>query len=315
LVEKKELNPVEKIPPLNALRAFDAVSRLGSISAASKALNVSASSISQHITSLETYLNTPLFERKSNRLILTEEGEKYHTSIRPAFDLISQATYELTSTVEEGPLRVSVVPSLAHGWLLGQLEVFEAQSPTVQLSIVSSSELVNFDRDDVDLAIRYGAGSYDDADSQLILMDFVAPVCTPDFARSIQTPADIFNVRRAHASGSNPLVVTKWVDWAANFLQVGDPDMLDQGKGPIFDDAMALLSSVLQGRCVGLARYSLAKKYLDEGELVAPVGSWVPAKGGYYVLTPKRRSPKLAAKKFRKWIKAHIADDIGMPFK
>ena len=309
------MNSIEKIPPLNALRAFDAVSRLGSISAASKALNVSASSISQHITSLETYLNAPLFERKSNRLVLTEKGEKYHTSIRPAFDLISQATYELTDTAEEGPLRVSVIPSLAHGWLLGQLEAFEAQSPNVQLSIVSSSELVNFDRDDVDLAIRYGAGSYDDAESQLLLKDFVAPVCTPDFARSIQTPADIVNVRRAHASGTNPLVVTKWVDWAANFLQVDDPDMLDRGKGPIFDDAMALLSSVLQGRCVGLARYSLAKKYLDEGELVAPVGSWVPAKGGYFVLTPKRRSPKLSAKKFRKWIKTHISDDIGMPFK
>ncbi|MDO6758092.1 LysR substrate-binding domain-containing protein [Phaeobacter inhibens] len=306
---------VEKIPPLNALRAFDTVSRLGSISAASKALNVSASSISQHITSLETYLNAPLFERKSNRLELTQEGEKYFSNIRPAFDLISQATYELTNTAEEGPLRVSVIPSLAHGWLLNQLESFEAQFPTVQLSIVSSSDLVNFDIEDVDVAIRYGAGSYDDADSQLILKDFVAPVCTPDFARSIQTPADIVSVRRAHASGTNPLVVTKWVDWAAYFIQVKNPEMLDGGKGPIFDDAMALLSSVLRGRCVGLARYSLAKKYLDEGVLVAPVGSWVPAKGGYYVLTPKRRTPKLAAKKFRRWIKKHIADDIGMPFK
>ncbi|MES0863153.1 LysR substrate-binding domain-containing protein [Ruegeria sp. SCPT10] len=306
---------IEKIPPLNALRAFDTVSRLGSISQASKALNVSASSISQHITSLETYLNAPLFERMSNRLVLTQEGEKYFTSIRPAFDLISQATHELTNTAEEGPLRVSVIPSLAHGWLLGQLEAFAAELPTVQLSIVSSSGLVNFDKEDVDVAIRYGAGSYDDADSQLILKDFVAPVCTPDFARSIQTPVDIVKVRRAHASGTNPLVVTKWVDWAANFLQVEDSQILDGGKGPIFDDAMALLSSVLQGRCVGLARYSLAKKYLDEGVLVAPVGSWVPAKGGYYVLTPKRRTPKLAAKKFRRWIKKHIADDIGLPFR
>lgn len=305
---------LEKIPPLNALRAFDTVSRLGSISSASKVLNVSGSSISQHIASLESYLRAKLFERKPNRLVLTKEGERYFADIRPAFDIISQATYGLTNTAEEGPLRISVIPSLAHGWLLGELEGFEAQWPMVRLSIVSSSELVNFDTDDVDLAVRYGGGNYDDAESELILNDFVAPVCTPEFARNIQTPTDILTVRRAHASGSNPLVVSKWVDWSTNFVSDENAVLLDGGNGPIFDDAMALLTSVLRGACIGLARYSLAKKYLDQGDLVAPVGSWVSAKGGYYVLTPKRRTAKQAAKKFRSWIKRHIADDIGMPF-
>lgn len=304
----------EKIPPLNALRAFDTVSRLGSISAASKALNVTASSISQHIQCLEQYLNVSLYDRKPNRLTLTEKGKVYFASIRPAFDTISQATHDLVIANEEGPLKVSIIPSLAHGWLLNRLERFEEKHPSIRLSIVSTAELVNFDSDDVDVAIRYGAGCYDDAESQLILKDFVAPVCTPELARDIKTPADILRARRAHAAGSNPEVVTKWVDWGRNFLSASAANELDAGNGPIFDDASALLGRVRMGRCVGLVRYSLAKPLLDTGELVAPVGSWVPAKGGYFALTPKRRPPRSAAKKFRQWVSRQIADDIGLPF-
>ncbi|GLO71892.1 LysR family transcriptional regulator [Phaeobacter inhibens] len=305
----------EKVPPLNALRAFDAVARSGSIAAAARNLHVSASSISQHINSLETFLNVSLFERTSNTLVLTQPGEIYFKDIRHAFDVISQATHNLTTASEDGPLRISVIPSLAHGWLLDRLELFEEQNPSTQLSIVSTAELVRFDLEDVDIAIRYGAGNYEDAEEKLLLKDFVAPVCTPEFARNIETPFDILKHRRAHSSGPSPLVVTKWLDWGKNFLPEASSRELDKGNGPIFDDAIALLRSVQRGRCIGLARYSLAKKYLDSGELIAPVGSWVPARGGYYILTAKRRSARVAAKKFRSWVKRQIREDIGLPFK
>ena len=165
-----------RLPPLNALRAFEAAARLGSFSAAAQELRVTDSAVSQQVRTLERYLGTRLFKRLPRGLLLTELGSTYLPVLTAGFDRLSEATVRLRSGGVGGLLTVAALPAFASGWLLPRIGRFRERYPRVDLLLKTSRALADFRREDVDVAIRFGAGTSADTKSILLLPEDVFPV-------------------------------------------------------------------------------------------------------------------------------------------
>ena len=191
-------------PPLNALKVFDAVVRLGSMNKAAIELGIAPSSVTQHIRNLEDYMGGDLFERSANAVSLNARGEAYSKSILGAFDMIHQATDAISHDIREAPIRISCVPTLAGPWLADQLAIVEREFPGQKLRCDFSPVLADFAADDVDLAIRYGSGDYPGTITDLIYTDMLAPVCTPAMAAKLRRPDDLGSCLRLDSAESAP---------------------------------------------------------------------------------------------------------------
>ncbi len=149
-----------RLPPLLAARAFEAVARKGSIAKAANELNVTPSAVSQQVKTLERWLGVNLLRRLPGGIEITEKGEAYLAGLRLGLDHIAEATGELIGSTQNLRLTVSVLPSFAAQWLVPRLCRFHAEYPDIRLNLLSSDQLVDFVRDDVDIGIRYGRGVY-----------------------------------------------------------------------------------------------------------------------------------------------------------
>ncbi|HIP78843.1 MAG TPA: LysR family transcriptional regulator, partial [Kiloniellaceae bacterium] len=168
-----------KLPPLKALRAFEAAARHLSFTQAASELNVTQAAISHQVKLLEEHLGLQLFRRLNRRLVLTEAGQIYLPVLRDAFDRIAAGTSQLFKDDDSGPLTVSVLPSLAAKWLLPRMPRFRDRHPDIDVMISANNKLVDFADDSVEMAIRYGAGNYPGLQVDLLLSDEVFPVCSP----------------------------------------------------------------------------------------------------------------------------------------
>ena len=171
-----------RLPPLNALRAFEAAARHLSFTRAAAELNVTQTAISHQIRALEERLGVRLFRRLPRGLLLTEEAQRYLPPIRDAFDQIALATERLGAVGASSTLTVSVLPSFAGKWLVPRLGRFRVAHPDLDLRISASSELVDFARDDVDVGIRMGSGRYPGLRVDRLFGESLVPVCSPDAA-------------------------------------------------------------------------------------------------------------------------------------
>src|SRR6478735_518904 len=167
------------IPPMQALRAFESAARSQSLSRAAEALSLTHGAISHQIKALEAALNVRLIERAGRGIRLTEEGERLAARLRGALAEIEDAVREASERSNPRQLRVSVTPSFASRWLLPRLGRFLARHRDIDLDVRSSFALVDFGRDDTDLAIRYGFGGWPDVASEHLLDDAFFPVCSP----------------------------------------------------------------------------------------------------------------------------------------
>jgi len=168
-----------RLPPLNSLRAFDAAARHLSFTRAAEELHVTQAAVSHQIRSLEEYLGVSLFTRLSRSLELTPEGARYHPGVRMGFESLERATEELEHTDSKGRLMISTMPSFAARWLVPRMGRFHAQHPEIDLLISPSSVLVDFNREPVDVAIRYTRTPPDGYHSTKLMTDAVIPVCAP----------------------------------------------------------------------------------------------------------------------------------------
>ena len=144
-----------RLPPLNALRAFEASARLGSFVAAAAELHVSAAAVSQQVRRLERYLDTTLFQRLARGLVLTEEGRDYLPELSAGFDLLGESTARLRTQRAGGVLTLTTLAAFANGWLLPRLHRFHERAPRVEVVLRTSRTLADFKREDIDLAIRF----------------------------------------------------------------------------------------------------------------------------------------------------------------
>ncbi len=295
-------------PPLNALKAFDAVVRLGSMNKAAIELDIAPSSITQHIRNLEDYVGGDLFERTANAISLNSRGEAYSKSILGAFDTIHQATDAISQEISDAPIRISCVPTLAGPWLAKQLAIVEREFPGQKIRCEFSPILADFAADDVDLAIRYGSGDYSGTINDLIYTDMLAPVCTPEMAAKLHSPDDLGSCLRLDSTESAPSGLSIWRYWA----QLVGGDALENQfkiKCPWVVQSSVFSVEVLQSvPSVAILERSVVQQHIDAGSLVAPFDMWVAAPFGYHLVTSERRVLQPSAKRLKSLLKQSIQE-------
>jgi LysR family glycine cleavage system transcriptional activator len=288
-------------PPMQALRAFEAAARLQSLTRAAESLHLTHGAISHQIKALEASIGVRLVERAGRGIRVTEEGARLATRVRAALAEIADAVREAADRRNPRLLRVSVTPSFAARWLLPRLGSFIAQHRDIDLDVRSSMALVDFRRDDTDVAIRHGFGTWPDVSAELLMGDSYFPVCSPRLARLPRVPGDLAKHTLLRADDE------AWKPW---FEAVG-LDWPEPSRGPIFNDSALMLQACAEGQGVALARRSLLGNDVRNGLLVRLFDIDVPAARRYYLVYPPRlaESPKLAL--FRTWLTSEIAKDEG----
>jgi LysR family glycine cleavage system transcriptional activator len=298
-----------RLPPLNALRAFDAAARHLSMKAASEELHVTPGAVSQLVRVLEDRLGVRLFRRLNRRLVLTEAGQSYVAPIRNAFRQIGEATRRLEALADAHILTVSAPPAFAASWLVPRLGRFREQHPDIDLRILTSRDLADFAAGEIDVAIRHGLGRYKGLRSDRIAAVVLMPVCSPALlaALGVDKPA------RAEDLARLPLLHdAQRQDWALWFQAQG-VEAVARGamSGPSFDDQTLLIRAASSGQGVALVTEALAAPELECGGLVAVTDAAWPQEFAYWLVSPQAGAdqPKVAA--FRHWLLAESAQPIS----
>lgn len=296
---------LRRLPPLNALKAFEAAARHESFTRAAEELCVTQGAVSHQVKALETELGLKLFTRERQRLIITEQGRDYLAVLRDAFDRIALGTERLKQRQSSGVLTVSTSPDFAAKWLVNRLGRFSEAHPEIDLRVSATMHHVDFAREDVDIAVRHGDGTWPGLDAVRLSREELFPVCSPKLMsgpRAIRVPADLMKHPLLHMEDRQSW--TRWLEAA------GIPDGAAV-HGPVLNRASMLIDAAVDGQGVALARTTLAAWDVITGRLMRPFPIALPLAKTYWIVCPKVTSllPKIQA--FREWLLAEAADDAA----
>ncbi|MBV7380447.1 LysR substrate-binding domain-containing protein [Maritimibacter dapengensis] len=287
--------------PLSALRAADAVARLGTLGQAAEELGISIGAVSQRIAKAEATLGVSLFHRDPRGMRLTEVGAALAPDLAAGFGHLARAV-DLASRDKAHTLIVSVAPIFASRWLVHRLPGFYAQHPDIRVRIDSAVGLVDPNTSDVDLCLRIGHGPYPEVRAERLFDQRVMPVCAPDMAERLKSPADLASVpivRDVNAAFS-------WADWLG-------PEGLSAeilGPGPEFSDGSLAFYAAMGGAGVYLTWETLDIDALKSGRIVAPFGERRHKTGqAYWLVSARDSAPGIAQRAFTRWMKAELQAD------
>ena len=296
---------VRRLPPLNALRAYEAAARHLSFTKAAQELNVTQAAISHQVKALEERLGVTLFRRMNRALLLTDEGQSYLPAVREAFDMIDAATARLLAHERTGALVVSCMPSFGAAWLVRRLGHFRAAHPDIDVRLDPSVPLVDFGREDVDIAIRYGSGDWPGLAVDRLMTEDVVPVCSPEVLAGehpLDTPDDLRHHTLLHDEGQ--------ADWR-NWLLAAGVEGVDPSRGVTYTDSSMVVQAAVAGQGVALARSALAADDLAAGRLVRAFDIRLPVEYAYYVVYPEAYAERPKVMAFRDWLLAEAAREGG----
>lgn len=267
-----------EIPSLSALRAFEAVARHASFSAAARDLNVTHAAVAQHVRALEAEFGTALVQRQGQGMGLTEAGLRLASGLIEGFGTIASAVRDLRADMAQQPLRISMTPSFAEVWLMPRLGAFWRDHPEIELVLMPSTALVDLRRDGVDLAIRFGEGGWPGAHSQGQLVSPFVVIAGPGFAGGGRSLAHL-----------GDLAAQPWVFGAASNEQFvwGRSLGLDTDRMRVTEmpGTNLVLAAVRAGYGLSVQLKSLVERDLAEGRMVALYeGESGPL--AYHLLTP-----------------------------
>lgn len=292
-----------RLPPLNALRAFETLARLGTLARAADELHVTPTAVSKHIKNLEDTLEVPLFERSSGALLLTLQGRSYARTLGRAFEMMTEATELLTESSTRTQLTLRAYTTLLVRWLIPQLPDFRRQHPEVSLRLSTAFDPVDFERDNVDFGVRYGRGNWPGLHSTLLFSDDLVVVANAELAAHFRAQP----IREALSSATllvHTLHLDNWPDW----LEAAGLGDVTAAQRAAFDDMSLIYQSALDGLGLGLIQRCYLSADLAEGRLVeiSPIGLRRQARGFYLVCRPGTASSP-AAQAFIRWIESRRA--------
>ena len=295
-----------RLPPLKALRAFEAAARHLSFTKAAGELNVTQAAISHQVKSLEEWLGLSLFHRVNRGLRLTAEGQVYLQPLRESFDSIDAATLRLMRVDAPRRLTISTLDSFAAGWLVPRLRGFRDAHPEIEVHITTADEIVDLVRSDHDMAIRYGNGPWPGLYSVQLFDEEIYPVCSPKLItgkRPLSKPGDLARHTLLH----DDMAVT-WRMW----LRAAGVEGIDPERGPYYTNSFLVTHAAVNGDGVALGRSRLVASEIAAGRLIKPFELSLPANLSYHVVTPEAEKdrPKIVA--FRKWLLAEVERDKGL---
>jgi LysR family transcriptional regulator, glycine cleavage system transcriptional activator len=298
------------MPPLNALRAFEAAARHLSLTKAAAELNVSPGAVSHQIRGLEAALGVELFERRARAVALTASGEQLYPGLQTGFLHIREAVSGLTELDNERVLVVSTSPGLTAKWLAARLYRFSAAHPEIDLRISSSLNNANFSTDGVDLAIR---STPDDPlpdpalDMEKLISLSLVPVCSPKLIESLgplDTPERLAQAPLIHDDTYLPRVrVPTWTDW---FAAVG-LGHVEIARSLSFNSSEHALDAASEGAGVLLVTNILAYDLVLAGRLILPLPFMLPSGRAYQLVRPKRARERPGVQAFIDWVKGEFA--------
>ena len=288
----------KRLPSLNALRAFVAVARHGGVSRASQALNLTHSAVSHQIRALQEELGVKLFDKAGRGLILTSDGNRFAARVEAAFNDIENAAAELSASSHKR-LRIGTISSFAACWLLPRLGDFISSCPDIDVDVQSTNNPSDLTIGDADVWIAFGTGPFPGLFSELLLRDWLFPVCSPEFAERYQL--------HDHSWNDNiPLMHSSYEPWSLWFAAAGITAREPQ-RGIMFDNSALILQAAIKGQGLGLVRHSLAHDDIVAGRLVRPFSACADSPMSYYFLcrTEKLGTPPVT--RFRQWIEQQFA--------
>lgn len=293
-----------RLPPLNAVRVFEAAARLGSFNHAAEELHVTPSAVSHQVRALEEYLGVKLFRRLTRQVRLTSEGRLYLGPVRDALEQIRLATEQIARDRYSGPLTISAAPSFTVGWLMPRLSEFQLAHPDIEVRLNASVELVDLTRSDVDVGIRSGSRAWPGLRAHRLMAEELVPVCSPRLlepAGALGKPADLVGATLLHELPR----MGQWRSW----LSVAGVQHPDPDRGPKFQNQVLAVEAAVAGMGVALANRRFVESRLREGRLVVPFEADFASECVYYLVYPEARAeqPKIAA--FRDWLLEAAAAD------
>jgi len=295
------------LPSLNGLRAFDAAARHLSFTRAAAELNVTQTAISHQIRRLEEQLGVKLFVRRNRTLLLTREAQGYLPAVRTAFEDLRRATARLQRPDRDELLTVSTTASLAATWLVTRVATFQDAHPTIEVRITTSTHLVDFQREEVDMAVRYGRGHWPGVRAQWLMAEDIFPVCSPALlkdARPLRRPEDLAHHTLLHASVSRE-------DWRLWLTAAGLPVSLALRRGLNFDQSFMALQAAMEGLGVALGRTRLVERDIAAGRLVVPFDVMLPSDAGFYIVAPEETADAPKIRLFRDWLVQSVAREAS----
>ncbi len=292
-----------RLPPLNALRAFEAAARHLSFEKAGDEIAVTASAVGQQVKSLEAWIGRPLFVRlPAKGVALTSLGQRYATAVTDTLNRLDEATAQALKPENAHVITVSLMPSLATNWLIPRLGAFREREPEIDVRVSVSMRLADFVRDDVDVAIRFGRGNYPGLRTDLLMEEYFFAVCSTalqnDPDRPLREPEDLRRHTLIHEIAEGILDYATWDSWLAAIGVTG----IDTSRGPRFTHTYLCLQAAAAGQGVALATTALIGDHLSAGRLVKPFPHQVRGEYQYYIVCPEDVADRPAIAAFRAWL-------------
>ncbi len=299
--------PRRFLPSIAALRALEALDRLGSASAAASELSLTQGAVSRQIQALERQLGIDLALRDGKTLALTPEAEAYADEIRQALDRIAQATLHLQSVQLAGNLNLAILPAFGMRWLMPRLPEFSRRHPDVTINMATRLAPFNFAAESFDAAIHFGHADWPGTDALLLKHEKLLPVCAPELRDRWAeiTPEVIRRMPLLHIQ-TRPRA---WSDWFARHGLVADTTL----GGTIYDQFSTISQAALHGLGVALMPDYLVEQDLATGRLVALHPDPEDIGGAYYLVWPQAKARNAGLLKFREWLAGQAQPEDPLP--
>jgi LysR family glycine cleavage system transcriptional activator len=299
---------VDRLPPLSALRTFEAAARHLSFTRAADELHVTQAAVSHQIKALEEHLGVLLFRRLNRRLLLTDEGQLLMPSVRRAFDELAAGVERVRERCCGGTFTISTTPSIAANWLAARLGRFQALRPEFEIRLMATPRLIDFAREGVDCGIRYGFGDWPALRAERLFGATLTPVCSPRLLQGpepLAAPADLARHTLLHALDD----MDDWRLW----LRAAGALAVDPQRGPKFESLPLALQAAVSGTGVAISRGPLAAEYLATGRLVRPFDLALPSECAYYFVVPEASAEQPKIRAFCDWLLAEVTAAPGEP--
>ena len=287
------------LPPFAALRAFHAAATHDRYRDAAESLGITESAISHQVRRLEEFLHTSLIDRSGRRPTLTESGRRYLEQIEPAMRQIQAATEALLPSSGRSTVRLTLPPSLAATWLIPRLGAFERAHPEIDLQLVTTTRVIDLQREQTDFGIRHGRGTWPDVEATFLLEEAAMPVCAPGYLdpQPEEPPSDVLGTVRIIVNGHFP---DEWEEWA----RAHGVEPPAQGDVITMDAMEQALQVAESGHGLAMGRRPVVDGWLARGALVTPFGAADLTGAAYYLCRPVGTAPTAAARRFERWLTA-----------
>ncbi|WP_430460478.1 transcriptional regulator GcvA [Thalassolituus sp. LLYu03] len=288
---------MRRLPPLNALRIFEASARNSSFVKAADELAVTASAVSQQIRTLEEYLGVSLFSRVRRQVQLTPSGEQYLVAVKHALDEIEVATQRLMVNPDSNVVSISVAPNFLIRWLMPRMSRFQELYPDIELQINTSLGLIDFGRSNTDMAVYFGHGDWDDIEMHFLRKLTLVPVCSPALmhgAKALHKVSDLRQHTLIHVSARKH----EWDDWLEH---AGVPFLKPKNSLSVSNGHLAT-AAALDGLGVALADVTLSSREVESGQLVIPFDIPLDSHKAFYLVYRKHRPLTVGMRAFKEWL-------------